>query len=77
MANPFFLSIARAMSREAIRLGITIEALAELLQSQQEEMDRDGTAGKYSTDMEALKQKEGSNGEIQVNLRRPTLVVQR
>ena len=77
MANPFFLSIARAMPDEAIRLGITVEALADRLQAEQEEMDREGTAGKYSTDRGVSKQKEGSNGEIQANLRRPSVVLQR
>lgn len=77
MANLFFLSIAKAIPHEAIRLGITVEAMADRLQAQQEEMDQNGTAGKYSTDRSTLKRKEGSNGEIQTNLCRSALVVQR
>lgn len=68
MANPFFLSIARAMPDEAIRLGITVEALADRLQSEQEEMDRDGTAGKYSTDRGVeWKKGEVTNGQPSID----------
>lgn len=64
MANPFFLSIARAMPQEAERLGITVEALAELWQSQQAEMDREGTAGKYSGDRGVLWVKDDDNAKL-------------